>query len=88
MVGFEKPILHGLCVFGFATRAILASYCDNDTSKLKSVKVRFVSPTLPGDTLITEMWKKSNNILFQVTAKERKKIVVSNAVAIIIQSNL
>jgi len=88
MVGFEKPILHGLCVFGFATRAILASYCDNETSKLKSVKVRFVSPTFPGDTLVTEMWKESNNILFQVTAKKKKKIVVSNAIATINQSNL
>jgi len=26
MVGFEKPIMHGLCTFGYACRALIASF--------------------------------------------------------------
>ncbi|MFX1288483.1 MAG: MaoC/PaaZ C-terminal domain-containing protein, partial [Promethearchaeota archaeon] len=37
--GQEKPILHGLCTYGFATRAILYSLCDGDVSRFKEFKV-------------------------------------------------
>jgi acyl dehydratase len=41
MGGFDRPILHGLCSFGHAGRAIIDSFCDGDGDRLKSIRVRF-----------------------------------------------
>jgi len=87
MVGFKKPILHGLCTFGFSTRAILKSFCNNDPANFKSIRVRFISPVYPGETLVIEMWKDGNKILFQTKVKERNVVVIGNASAEIIEAN-
>lgn len=49
--GFERPILHGLCSFGIATRAILATYCDYSPERLRSIKLRFSKPVYPGGSV-------------------------------------
>ncbi|MBX7193274.1 MAG: SCP2 sterol-binding domain-containing protein, partial [Sandaracinaceae bacterium] len=88
--GFEKPILHGLCTFGYAVRHVISSFAPKgDPRFFKSVKVRFAEPVLPGETIVTEMWKDSaspggsatgdTKILFRVKSKDRDKVVISNA---------
>jgi 3-hydroxyacyl-CoA dehydrogenase/3a,7a,12a-trihydroxy-5b-cholest-24-enoyl-CoA hydratase len=79
--GFEKPILHGLCTFGYAARHVVQTYAPKgDARFFKSIKVRFADPVLPGETIITEMWKESDTkILFRVKSKDRDKVVISNA---------
>jgi 3-hydroxyacyl-CoA dehydrogenase/3a,7a,12a-trihydroxy-5b-cholest-24-enoyl-CoA hydratase len=80
--GFQKPILHGLCSFGFATRAVAQAYCpDGDPRYIKSIKARFASTVLPGETLVTEMWKDGNKVLFRTKIKERGEVCISNAAA-------
>ena len=57
MAGFPTPILHGLCTYGFAGRALLSELAGNDSAKLTAVGARFTSPVFPGETLTTSIWR-------------------------------
>lgn len=60
--GLGGVILHGLCSYGIAMRAILKSLdpqdglADESGVELKSVSARFTSPVKPGDELRTDVW--------------------------------
>jgi len=76
--GFDKPLLHGLCSFGYATRAILHGACDADVTRLKEFEVRFTAPVFPGNTLTTEGWT-DNNDRYIIRVSTETGIVMSNA---------
>ena len=57
MAGFPKPILHGLCTYGVAGRALVAELGGGDAAKLKAIAARFTSPVFPGETLTTSIWR-------------------------------
>lgn len=80
--GFERPILHGLCTYGHAARAILHTCCDEDPGRLYRFDARFSAPVYPGDTLACEIWREGTKAVhFQVRAKERDVVVLSNGYA-------
>ena len=54
--GFDRPILHGLCTYGFTGRALLHTVCSSDPSRFGAMRARFSKPTLPGDTLTVSVW--------------------------------
>lgn len=54
--GFDRPILHGLCTYGFAGRALLAALCGNDPVRFRSMSGRFSHPVVPGQRLTTQIW--------------------------------
>ncbi|KAI1435647.1 hypothetical protein GGR50DRAFT_655156 [Xylaria sp. CBS 124048] len=77
MGGFKQPILHGLCFMGIASKAVYESF-----GPYKNVKVRFAGSVIPGQTLITEMWKEgSGKVIFQTKVKETGVLAISGAAA-------
>jgi len=72
--GFKTPILHGLAFFGISGKHVYQKY-----GPYRNIKVRFAGTVLPGQTLITEMWKESRKVIFQVRVKETGKLCISNA---------
>jgi acyl dehydratase len=73
--GFERPILHGLCTFGFAGRALLHTVCDSDPARFGSMECRFASPVFPGDDLTTRIWELEVGWAFGVTAGDGRMVI-------------
>ncbi|MEZ5218721.1 MAG: MaoC/PaaZ C-terminal domain-containing protein [Ilumatobacteraceae bacterium] len=57
MGGFDRPILHGLCTYGFTGRALLHSLCDGEAARFGHMEGRFASPVLPGELLTIKIWR-------------------------------
>ena len=70
-VGFERPILHGLCTFGYAGRAIVTHACDGDPERFSSLRAQFSSPVFPGDSLIVRGWTEEGRIVVAATTEAR-----------------
>ena len=79
MGGFEKPILHGLCTYGFTGRALLHSLCASDPSRFRSMNARFSRPVVPGDELTISMWADGNRALFRTT-NQNDEVVIDQGV--------
>jgi acyl dehydratase len=69
--GFERPILHGMCTYGFAARALIAFGCDGDAARLRTIEGRFSSTVLPGQPLSVDIWGDSTEAYFKVRSGER-----------------
>lgn len=85
--GFGKPILHGLCSYGVAARALVSTLADMDASKLRRFDTRFSAPVFPGETIRTAMWNEGTSddgnavVGFRCTVVERDVVVLNNGLA-------
>lgn len=78
-VGFARPILHGLCTFGHAARALVQSQCGGDADRLRTFEGRFSKPVLPGQTLSTAVWPRPGGALFSTRVGETPVIARGRA---------
>jgi acyl dehydratase len=75
MGGFDRPILHGLCTYGFTGRALLHSLCGGDPARFSSMEGRFSSPVMPGESLAVSMWVDGNSAVFRTTGDDGRVVL-------------
>ena len=77
--GFPRPILHGLCTYGMAVRAVLTEYAGFEPSRLRRLAVRFTAPVFPGETINFQFWRSSAQALrLRATIPSRGVTVLDN----------
>jgi acyl dehydratase len=79
--GFPRPILHGLCTFGYAGYAISRLVPGQARMTIKSIAARFTAPFYPDETLQTEVWMESTQVRFRCRSVERDIVVLDAGVA-------
>jgi acyl dehydratase len=83
MAGYDRPILHGLCTYGVACRAVIANVCDFDAKKITEFDARFSAPVFPGETIVTQIWVDGPVVSFRSKVKERDVVVLNNGKCIL-----
>jgi acyl dehydratase len=81
--GFPRPILHGLCTYGHAVRAVVCGMLDHDPDGVREIEGRFTAPVFPGETIRTEMWRDGKVISFRTFVIERELMVINNGKVVV-----
>lgn len=68
--GFSRPILHGLCTFGFAANALVRMSAMGDPGRIGHLEARFTAPVYPGEALRTEIWASPGGGAFRMLAAD------------------
>jgi acyl dehydratase len=74
--GFSRPILHGLCTYGFTGRVLLHEVCGSDPARFAYMSGRFSRPVLPGESLVIAIWTGEDSTAQFQTAKEDGTVVI------------
>jgi acyl dehydratase len=77
--GFEKPIMHGLCTFGFACRALMKSLIPGEPERTTRIACRFTRPLYPGEPIRTLIWKtEEGKALWRVLHAGTSQTLIDN----------
>lgn len=80
--GFDYPILHGMCTYGYTGRALLHAVAGSDPARFTSMSGRFTKPILPGESITVSMWVDGSDVRYR-TANEKGDIVIDRGTATI-----
>lgn len=81
LAGFDRPILHGLCTYGFTGRMLLHELCGSDPARFRSMEGRFSSPVVPGEELSVHVWNTAAGAaVFQTFASGDRVVLDAGAV--------
>ncbi len=78
--GFDRPIVHGLCTYGFAARMFVDSALGGDVARLKEFAARFAKPVYPGDELTLQAWRQDGHYVLE--ASTPGGVVLANGLAV------
>jgi acyl dehydratase len=79
MAGFDQPIIHGLCSYGIACKAIVDQILGGDPTRVARYQARFAGIAFPGETYLTSYWQEGDKVLLRVDSKERSAPIITNA---------
>lgn len=79
-VGFQEPILHGLCSYGVVCRRFVQEVLKGDSGKVKSYSARFSSPVIPGEKLQVKVWQANPNLCLLEVFNSKGDAVIRNGV--------
>lgn len=81
MVGYEKPIMHGLCTYGYACRALMAHFVPGEPEKIRRLACRFSRTLYPGEPIKTLIWKlEDGKVLWRVVNAATGEFVIDNGI--------
>jgi acyl dehydratase len=69
--GFPRPILHGLCTYGLACKAVVDALLGGDVTRVASYSARFAGVVYPGETLRTRVWRADDRLILTASVVER-----------------
>jgi acyl dehydratase len=78
LAGFPRPILHGLCTFGFTGRALLHTLAGSDDRRFTGMEARFAKPVFPGQALTVKIWKTGHGEAVYTTENDNGEVVISD----------
>lgn len=89
LAGFSAPILHGLCTYGFAGRALQRMLAGAESAGsgdgVTEMSASFAAPVFPGEVLTTQIWWAGRGALvFQTIASgsdHGRRVVLSRGLA-------
>lgn len=73
--GFSRPLLHGLCTYGFGGLGVLRLLCGDNPSRLASMTGRFSNPVYPGDTLSVKVWNTDGGAVYRTENQDGLAVV-------------
>ncbi|KAJ7903595.1 hydroxysteroid dehydrogenase [Mycena olivaceomarginata] len=85
--GFNKPILHGLCSMGISGKHCLPEIRGIPGHQSQTLESRFAGVVYPGETLVTQMWKEGQKVIFTTKVKERDAVVLASAGATLVSDS-
>ncbi|HEV7864418.1 MAG TPA: MaoC/PaaZ C-terminal domain-containing protein [Acidimicrobiia bacterium] len=65
--------------YGIVCKAVVDTLLDGEVAAVSRYQVRFTGVVLPGETVVTSMWREDDRILLSATTRERGQRVLSNA---------
>lgn len=79
--GFEKPIMQGLCSFGYACRLAIKHLIPHEPERMKSIEAQIRSPLYPGSDIELRLWKVADGkAYFRVVNIATNQLVLENGV--------
>lgn len=81
--GFERPILHGLCTYGIALKAVVGAALGNEPSRVSAYKARFSGSVYPGETVVTRIWETDDGVALEAVTAERGEAVLGNGLVLV-----
>ena len=75
--GFERPIMHGLCSYGYACRMAVQALFPNQPERLTNIRARFKNPTYDGVTFSLHIWNMApGQAYFRLIDEDSKKVIL------------